>query len=176
MRYETLRSQVRAARKQRALSQAALASQSGVSRVTIARFESGADQDFRFGAISRVCAALGLDLVAVASGTQAAHETSLARTREQVRRLDRRGRHAALAVRLLVEPASEAAAKLEGARANVARWERERLCSAHYITRWRRMLSGPVERVAQSLLRDDAWADALFQSSPFAFALERPAA
>ena len=45
----------------------------------------------------------------------------------------------------------------------------------HYVTRWRRMLSGPVPRIAASLLRDDDWADALFQNSPFGFALGPPA-
>jgi hypothetical protein len=54
----------------------------------------------------------------------------------------------------------------------VDRWERDRLCSRHYISRWRRLLSGPPERVARSLLGPGDWADALFQNTPFSFALE----
>jgi hypothetical protein len=57
----------------------------------------------------------------------------------------------------------------------VDRWERDRLCSRHYISRWRRLLSGPPERVARSLLDPGDWADALFQNTPFSFALERAA-
>ena len=54
----------------------------------------------------------------------------------------------------------------------VDRWERDRLCSHHYITRWRRMLRGTVERVAQGLLDPGDWGDALFQNTPWSFALE----
>jgi hypothetical protein len=58
----------------------------------------------------------------------------------------------------------------------VDRWERERLCSAHYISRWRALLAGPAERVARSLVEPGEWKDALFQNTPWTFALERPAA
>ena len=57
----------------------------------------------------------------------------------------------------------------------VDRWEREKLCSTHYVTRWRAMLEGPVGRVAQALLEPGEWEDALFQNTPWSFALE-PAA
>ena len=57
----------------------------------------------------------------------------------------------------------------------VDRWEREGLCSRHYVSRWRAMLARPVERVAQALLEPGEWRDALFQNTPWAFALE-PAA
>jgi hypothetical protein len=36
------------------------------------------------------------------------------------------------------------------------------------------MLAGPVDNVARSLLEPDKWTDALFQTTPWAFALERP--
>ena len=62
------------------------------------------------------------------------------------------------------------------ARAAVDRWERESLCSQHYVSRWRAMLAGPVEGVAKALLEPGEWADALFQNTPWAFALEPPAA
>lgn len=170
MRYERLAEQLRTARREKALSQAALAARSGTSRVTIARFEAGADQDFRLGTLARACETLGLELNAAPVGAQAAAETRLARAQQLARRLDCRRRHAALAVRLLSSPAW-AAPQIARARRNVERWRRDRLCSPHYASRWRRMLTGPTSRVGRALLRDDDWTDALFQNSPFAFAL-----
>ncbi len=143
--------------------------------MTIARLEAGADQDFRVGTLSRLCEALGLELAALPRGGQPAQETLLARERERARRLDLRRRHAALAAQLLAAPGSDAAELIRRARANVDRWQREGLCSEHYISRWRRRLSGPVRRVALSLLDYDEWTDALLQNSPWNFALEPPA-
>jgi transcriptional regulator with XRE-family HTH domain len=176
MRYTALHHQVRAARRQKALSQAALAARSGTSRVTIARVEAGSGQDFRVGTISRLCEALGLELTAEPRGALLSLETRLLRERERASRLDRRRRHAVLAARLLAAPRPEAAALVKRARSFVDRWERERLCSRHYVSRWRGMLAGPVTRVAQSLLDPGEWADALFQNSPWTFALESAAA
>ena len=62
------------------------------------------------------------------------------------------------------------------ARAAVDRWERDRLCSEHYISRWRRALAGPVRRVALALLAHNDWTDALLQNTPWSFALDAPAA
>ena len=176
MRYNRLRSQVRTARRQKALSQAALAARSGTSRVTIARLEAGSARDFRVGTISRLCEALGLEITAVPLGSEPPLETLLAREQDRARRLDRRRRHAVLAARLLTARGPKATALIARARAGVDRWERERLCSHHYVSRWRAMLAGPVEGVACSLLDPGEWADALFQNSPWAFALEPPAA
>lgn len=175
MRYSDLRAQVRAARREKALTQAALAVRSGTSRVTIARVEAGSAQEFRLGTISRLCEALGLELTVVPRGRPPALETLLARERERARRLDRGRRHAVLAARLLATRGPKAAALIAQARRCVDRWERERLCSRHYVSRWRAMLAGPMERVAQSLLEPGEWADALFQNSPWAFALDAPA-
>jgi len=167
---------LRAARRARGLSQAALAAKSGAGRVTIARLEAGALQDFRVGTLARLCKALDLELAALPRGAQAARETLLARERERARRLDLRRRHAALAARLLAMPAVEASALLRRARACVDRWARERLCSEHYISRWRERLAGPVKHAAAALLEHDEWTDALLQSSPWSFALDPPAA
>lgn len=98
----------------------------------------------------------------------------LARERERRRRLERRLAHAALAVRLLEARAPQAKALVARAHGAVDRWERERLCSRHYVTRWRAMLRGPIGRVAGLLLDPGDWRDALFQNSPWAFALPRP--
>jgi transcriptional regulator with XRE-family HTH domain len=171
MRYKRLREQMRAARRQKALSQAALATRSGTSRVTIARLEGGAAQDLRVGTIERLCGALGLEVVALPVGAQPALETLLARERERTRRLDRRLAHALLAARLLSARSQTAAALIRRARGVVDRWEREHLCSVHYISRWRKMLSGPVGRVARSLLVAGEWHDALLQNTPWSFAL-----
>ena len=175
MRYDSLRQQLRAARRQQSLSQTALAARSGTSRVTIARLEGGSAQDVRVGTISRLCEALGLEIAALPVGAQPALETLLARERERTRRLDRRLGHAVLAARLLAARRSKATALVTRARASVDRWERESLCSSHYVSRWRAMLAGPVEHVAHSLLEPGEWRDALFQNTPWAFALEPPA-
>jgi hypothetical protein len=102
--------------------------------------------------------------------------TLLARERARAERLDRRRRHAVLAVRLLASSRPRAAALVRRARAAVDRWERDELCSRHYVSRWRRMLAGRPAYVAASLVDPGEWADALFQNSPWSFALEPPAA
>jgi len=173
MRYDRLRVQLRQARRQQSLSQAALAARSGTGRVTIARLEAGSGRDVRVGTISRVCEALGFEVAAVPLDAEPVLERLLARERERSRRLERRLAHAALAACLLADR-SEARALIRMARAAVDRWERERLCSRHYIARWRAMLAGPVERVARSLLEPGEWKDALFQNTPWTSALERP--
>jgi transcriptional regulator with XRE-family HTH domain len=166
---------VRAARRARGLSQAQLAARSRTSRVTLARLESGAPQDVRAGTLSRLLDALGLELVAAPSGALQTLEARLLRAEGRVRTLELRRRHAALAARLLASPAPRAAALLRRARARVALWERERLCSTHYISRWRGLLAGPVPRVARSLIAPGEWGDALFQNSPWSFAFDPPA-
>lgn len=167
---------LRSTRRARGLTQAALAGLSGAGRVTIARLEAGAAQDFRLGTLQRICDALGMELAALPRGAQEMQEKLLARERARARRLDARRRHAALAARLLAMPAPQAAAMVRRARAAVDRWERKQLCSEHYISRWRALLTGPVRRVAAALLEHDDWTDALLQNSPWSFALEPPAA
>jgi transcriptional regulator with XRE-family HTH domain len=171
MRYNGLREQLKQARRRKALSQAALAALSGTSRVTIARLEAGAARDVRVRTVERVCEALGFEVAAVPVGAEPVLETQLAREREKTRRLERRLAHAALAARLLAGR-REASGLIRTARAAVDRWERERLCSRHYIVRWRALLAGPVEQVARALAAPGEWQDALFQNTPWAFALE----
>ncbi len=174
MRYSRLRAQLRQARRRQSLSQAALAARSGTSRVTIARLEAGSARDVRLGTVSLVGEALGLEVAAVPLGAESVLERLLARERERSRRLDRRLAHATLAARLLAAPPKAAKALVATARAAVDRWERERLCSHHYISRWRAILAGPADRVARSLLEPGEWTDALFQTTPWAFAVDRP--
>jgi transcriptional regulator with XRE-family HTH domain len=171
MRYNGLREPLRAARRQASLSQAALAARSGTSRVTIARLEAGSSPDVRVGTIDRLCEALGLELHVLPAGARNAFETLLAREQERSRVLDRRRAHAVLAAGLLAARRPKAIALIARARAVVDRWERAGLCSSHYVSRWRAMLAGPVERVAHSLLEPGEWRDALYQNTPWAFAL-----
>jgi transcriptional regulator with XRE-family HTH domain len=175
MRYSLLRARLRDARHRASLSQAALAERSGTSRVTIARVEAGFARDVRLGTIERLCAALDLQLAAVpaVAAEPPAVETLLARERDKTRRLELRAAHAAIASRLLASPA-EASALVRTARAAVDRWERDRLCSHHYVRRWRELLAGSASQVARGLLGPGPWQDALFQNSPWAFALGEP--
>src|SRR5262245_3841538 len=140
MRHIALAREVRERRRAQGLTQEALARRSGVGRVTIARLEAGAAQECRVGTLARLCDVLRLELATVAPGAGPAQETRFLRERERVRRIDARRRHAELAARLLVGPARQSAALVRRARANVDRWERDQLCSEHYISRWREML------------------------------------
>ena len=169
-----LHGRLRTARLARGLTQTALAAASGIGRVTLARFESGAGSDIRLGTLTRACAALDLEVTLAPRGGEALTEVRLAREQERVQRIDARRRHADLAVRLLVMPSAQSTAALRRARAVVNRWERERLCSTHYIDRWRMRLAGGVRRAALALVDHDDWTDALLQNTPWSFTLERP--
>jgi transcriptional regulator with XRE-family HTH domain len=176
MRNNPLHALLRETRRRKGLSQAALAEASGTGRITIARLETRAAGDIRVGTLSRLCEALGLELSAAPREARPVQEALLARERERFRRLDLRRRHAALAARLLAAPPAEAAALLRNARATVDRWERERLCSQHYISRWRELLAGPARNAALRLLEHDGWTDALFQNTPWSAELDPAAA
>jgi len=176
MRNNSLHVVLRDARRRKGLSQAALALASGAARITIARLEAGGAGDFRVGTLARLCEALGLELSAAPHHARPAHEALLARESEKVRRLDLRRRHAALAAALLAVAPADAAAMVDRARANVERWQRESLCSEHYVSRWRARLEGPVRTIALRLLEHGEWTDALLQNSPWSFALEPAAA
>jgi hypothetical protein len=128
----------------------------------------------RLGTLARACAALDLDVTLAPKGADALAEVRLAREQQRVRRADARRRHADLAVRLLVMPAAQSAAALRRARAVVDRWEREELCSRHYIDRWRSLLAGGTRRAALALIDYNDWTDALLQNTPWSFAVERP--
>ncbi|MCG6927610.1 MAG: helix-turn-helix domain-containing protein [Acidobacteria bacterium] len=166
-----LAEQIRAARRQHGLTQAGLAERSEVSRVTIARLESGAPQDLRARTLARLCEALGLEMAALPLGGQPRLEKRLAREKDRTRRVERRRDHAVLAARLLAAPRPEARQLIARAQGVVDRWGRDRLCSQHYISRWRALLAGPVERVARALIEPSDWTDALFQNTPWSFAL-----
>lgn len=159
------------------MSQEALAQASGASRITIARLESGSTQDFRLGTLQRLCSALGLELAALPKGTRLADQAPSAQppaTRKgaQLRQLDARRRHAALAAALLAVNPEDAADMALQALANVALWEQEGRHGDDHRARWRARLEGSVRTVALRLLEHNAETDALLANSPWTFALE----
>jgi len=161
------------------MSQETLAEASGAGRVTIARLEAGTEQDFRISTLTRICAALDLELAALPAGAQGAPagtDPALQRERARAQSLDARRRHAALAAGLLALPSAEAEGLVLRASANVGQWEREGLCSRQHIERWRERLKGPVRTVALRLLEHHEGTDALLQDTPWGFALEPAAA
>ena len=141
------------------MSQEALAQASGASRVTIARLESGSAQDFRLGTLHRLCSALGLELTATKEGVQ-------------LRQLDARRRHAALAAALLAVNPDDAGEMVRQALAAVSAWEQGDQHGAEHRARWRARLDGSMRTVALRLLEHNAETDALLANSPWAFALE----
>jgi transcriptional regulator with XRE-family HTH domain len=164
MRYK-LSEVVREARRKKGLSQEALAAASGASRVTIARLEAGSAKDFRLGTLARLCDALDLELAALPKGGRVVDKA-----------LDARRRHAALAAALLAVTPEQGVAMVDQAKAELDRWERERLLTSAHIARWRPRLEGPVRTVALRLLEHNEQTAALLADSPWAFALEPEAA
>jgi transcriptional regulator with XRE-family HTH domain len=176
MRY-SLAESIREARRRSGMSQEALAKASGASRITIARLESGSTQDFRLGTLQRLCGALGLELTALPPGARPADPAPakpIPATRKdmQLRQLDARRRHAALAAALLAVNPEDAADMVRQALASVALWEQEGQHSEIHSTRWRARLEGSVRTVALRLLEHNAETDALLANSPWTFALE----
>lgn len=95
-----------------------------------------------------------------ARAKQRLHEVRLARAHERI-----------AAKLALGELGPEALAR---ARAQVGKWQEQRICSDWYIGRWTEILRGPAARIASRLLElDPAEANALFQNTPFGF-LVRP--
>ncbi len=167
MRY-ILAQSIKEARHRSGMSQEALAQASGTSRITIARLESGSTQGFRLGTLQRLCGALGLELSALPKGNCPAVSGPFA----QLRQLDARRRHAALAAALLAVNPEKAADMVRQALANVALWEQEGRHGDGHRARWRARLEGSVRTVALRLLEHNAQTDALLANSPWIFALE----
>lgn len=83
---------------------------------------------------------------------------------EVVRR--RLERHQAIAARLLGNPGG-AAELIRDARAMVACWRAERLCSDDYCAEWTAILSKQPEQIAAAIVSNAEGWDALRQCSPF---------
>lgn len=100
-------------------------------------------------------------------------ERKLARAQQSRVELDRLQRHAQLAIDLLSSSADQRALILAAAKARVARWRAQVLCSEDYIGRWDRLLSLPVKELAKEMIGDcDGWGNALRQNTPFSMKKE----
>ena len=77
-------------------------------------------------------------------------------------------KHQKLAVELLLMPRRQQREAIARARAEVARWRRERLCSQDYADRWDALLDLPVEKLARAMSDESLdWGRALRQNSPW---------
>jgi PHD/YefM family antitoxin component YafN of YafNO toxin-antitoxin module len=91
-----------------------------------------------------------------------------ARAAQQLVEKDRLIRHQKLAIELLLMPKAKRAALVRGARAEVARWRRARLCSPDYADRWEALLDLSVEDLARAMSSDALdEGTALRQNSPW---------
>jgi hypothetical protein len=81
---------------------------------------------------------------------------------------DRLIKHQRLAIELLVMPEAERTALIARARGEVAKWRRDRLCSADYADRWDELLALPIADLARRMCSDlMGWGVALRQNSPW---------
>ena len=81
---------------------------------------------------------------------------------------DRLIKHQKLAIDLLLMPAAERVGLIQRARAEVARWRLNRLCSPDYSDRWDDLLNLPVEGLAQAMGSEEmGLGRALRQNSPW---------
>ncbi len=91
-----------------------------------------------------------------------------ARLEQQQREQQRLLRHQQLAIQLLCATTTQQTRQLQSAREAVARWERDGLCSADYISRWQAWLDLPLKQLAPLMCGDaDGWGPAMRQNSPF---------
>ena len=94
-----------------------------------------------------------------------------ARLAQRARERDRETKHLRLAVMLLTLPKAERNELIAQARAMVARWQAEQLCSNDYIVRWKAWLSLPPAELAKAMTNtEDAWGAPMRQNSPFILA------
>ncbi|MEY2892160.1 MAG: hypothetical protein RJA98_2068 [Pseudomonadota bacterium] len=99
---------------------------------------------------------------------QALSERRAARAAQLLVDKNRQITHQKLAIDLLLLTEAEQAALVNGARAEVARWRADRLCSTDYADRWDALLRLPVRELARAMGSDDlAEGRALRQNSPW---------
>lgn len=94
-------------------------------------------------------------------------ERALARTQQAEVEHHRLMRHQTIAL-ALVAGTPAAGELIDQAKAMVARWKAERLCSADYIDRWTALLELAPSALAEAIVSDlDGWGQALRQNSPW---------
>lgn len=102
------------------------------------------------------------------ANAEAQSARQLARLQQTLVEKDRLIRHQRIAFDLVTLPAVQRRQMIEQAKAVVARWEREGLCSRDYIERWSGMLALPVQELARTMVSDaEGWGTALRQNSPW---------
>lgn len=96
-------------------------------------------------------------------------ERQAARVEQRRIELQRLMAHQRLGLQLLCAPRVRQASRIRAALKEVQRWERQGLCSADYVLRWRKWLDLPLQRLVQTMCSDAAgWGSAMRQNSPFA--------
>lgn len=109
-------------------------------------------QDFRVGAAAE----------------QVLAERRAARLAQSIVEKDRLIKHQKLAIDLLLMSSAKREEFIGRARAELARWRRDRLCSPDYADRWESLLDQPVEELALAMGSDALdWGTALRQNSPW---------
>jgi hypothetical protein len=91
-----------------------------------------------------------------------------ARASQALLEKDRLVKHQRIAIELLTLPKKEQQQLLRQARAVVARWRAEHLCSQDYMEKWESLLALPVPELAKAMSSDlEGWGAALRQNSPW---------
>jgi HTH-type transcriptional regulator/antitoxin HipB len=169
-RMETFGLQLRAARQAQRLSIRQAAQRLGCSPRFVHELEHG-KPTARLDKVRQAAAGLGLRLT-LTGGAEPPADASSARSEARARQRLREERlaraHDRIAARLaLGEIRADAIAR---ARAQVAKWQAQRICSKWYVQRWTAILRGPARSIAARLLAlEPADARALFQNTPFGF-------
>lgn len=95
-------------------------------------------------------------------------ERRVARLQQAVAEHERLIRHQRIAIDLLTLPHTDCAQLIAKARATVAFWQADGLCSSDYTQRWTDILSQPVRDVARLIVADlEGWGPALRRNSPW---------
>jgi PHD/YefM family antitoxin component YafN of YafNO toxin-antitoxin module len=99
---------------------------------------------------------------------QALAERRVARADQVLVEKNRLIKHQKWAIELLVMPQVAREALMQQARAEVAKWRRDGLCSSDYADRWDDLLKLPVADLAQAMASEALdWGTALRQNSPW---------
>lgn len=164
-------SRLRAARQAQRLSIRQAARQLGCSPRFVHQLEKG-KPTARLDKVRQAAEGLGLRITLQGADEPAAGAASRARlearARQRLRDESLALAHARIAARLALGEIGPP--EIERARAQVAKWEEQRICSKWYVQRWRAILRGSGRSIASRLLAlEPSDARALFQNTPFGF-------
>jgi len=164
--------QVRSAREEKGFSIRAAAGKFKCSPRFVHQLEQG-KPTARMDKVLQVLSGLGLQVTVHKKGANpvaAPHgkERIEARAKQRLHE-ERLGRaHERIAAKLALGELEPEA--IERARAQVRKWDEQRICSKWYVDRWSEILDGENPQIASKLLGlDKADARALFQNTPFGF-------